>query len=200
MHPSVVPILEDDLRCAVVGVLQGTHNATEAAFHTSRALCDDARNARIKRSSSVRRPFPPANPELFAGELSYDEGVLSGTSDVWTKRGACVFPSLSQNAVPRQYHRRSHEVNARDKASPFQLKEGAFSDAGVLDPYHLPSNNVDVYGAPFYDCVDGVPTAVVTHDLRIMGNKVEEPEVNVDVDGAHFYDCVNEVPTAVQSG
>ena len=46
---------------------------------------------------------------------------------------------------------------------------------------------------------DGVPTAVVTHDLRIMGIKVEEPEVNFDVDGAHFYDCVNEVPTAVQS-
>ena len=94
MHPSAVPILEDDLRCAVVGVLQGTHNATEAVFHTSRALCDDARNARIKRSSSVRRPSPPGHPELFAGELSYDEGVLSGTSDVWTKRGACVFPSM----------------------------------------------------------------------------------------------------------
>ena len=217
-RPSAVPILENDLRGAVVGVLQVTHNATEAAFQTSRALCDDARNARIKRSSTVRRPFPPGYPELFAGESSHDEGVLSGTSDVWTQRGACVFPSVSRKAVPRQYPRRSDEVNSREEAAQFQLKESAYSDAAVLDHYHLPSNNVahdaantpsktaalgrpeahvDFDVAPFYDCLDGVLTAVENHDHSIMGIKVDETEAHVDFDEARFYDCADEVPTAV---
>ena len=129
-----------------------------------------------------------------------------------------MFPPVSRKAVPRQYPRRSHEVNAREETAQFQLKESAYSDAAVLDHYHLPSNNVahdatntpsktaglgrpeanvDVDVAPFYDCLDEVLTAVEKHDHSIMGIKVDETEAHVDFDEARFYDCADEVPTAV---